>query len=36
MLDLLHSPVMYLRGVGPKRAELLKKLNINTCADLIN
>lgn len=32
----LDSDIMYLTGVGPKRAELLKKeLNINTLADLL-
>ncbi len=35
MIDVLNSPVTVLRGIGLKRAELLKKLNINTCADLI-
>lgn len=32
----LQSDVMYLTGVGPKRAELLKKeLNIHTLKDLL-
>ena len=35
MIDVLNSPVTVLRGIGSKRAELLKKLNIITCADLI-
>ena len=35
MIDVLNSPVTVLRGIGQKRAELLKKLNIITCADLI-
>jgi len=35
MIDVLNSPVTVLRGIGPQRAELLKKLNIITCADLI-
>ncbi|MBQ5819622.1 MAG: DEAD/DEAH box helicase, partial [Clostridia bacterium] len=35
MIDVLNSPVSILRGIGQKRAELLKKLNIVTCADLI-
>lgn len=35
MIDVLNSPVTVLRGIGQKRAELLKKLNIVTCADLI-
>jgi ATP-dependent DNA helicase RecG len=33
----LSTDIMYLAGVGPKRAELLKKeLNIHTISDLIN
>ncbi len=35
MIDVLNSPVTILRGIGQKRADLLKKLNIITCADLI-
>ncbi len=35
MIDILNSPVTVLRGIGQKRAELLQKLNINTCGDLI-
>jgi len=35
MIDVLNSPVTVLRGIGSKRAELLKKLNIVTCGDLI-
>lgn len=35
MIDVLNSPVTVLRGIGQKRADLLKKLNINTCGDLI-
>ncbi len=35
MIDVLNSPVTVLRGIGQKRADLLKKLNIVTCADLI-
>ncbi len=35
MIDVLNSPVTVLRGIGQKRADLLKKLNIITCADLI-
>lgn len=31
----LSSPVNELKGVGPKKAELLNKLNINTVADLL-
>ena len=35
MIDVLNSPVTVLRGIGKKRAELLQKLNIVTCGDLI-
>ena len=31
----LDDSVMYLKGVGPKRAELLKKLGIETVRQLI-
>jgi ATP-dependent DNA helicase RecG len=31
----LHTPVQYLKGVGPKLAKLLKKLSVETIADLI-
>lgn len=35
--DILGSPIEYLKGVGPQRAELLKKeLNIFTFHDLLN
>ncbi|APG60026.1 ATP-dependent DNA helicase RecG [Christiangramia salexigens] len=35
--NLLQTPIEYLKGVGPNRAELLKKeLNIETYRDLIN
>jgi ATP-dependent DNA helicase RecG len=35
--DILNSPIEYLKGVGPQRAELLKKeLNIFTFNDLLN
>jgi len=30
----LETPVTYLTGVGPRRAELLKRLNIFTARDL--
>src|SRR6187399_2801814 len=34
--DILNSPIEYLKGVGPQRAELLKKeLNIFTFGDLL-
>ncbi|MBN2347393.1 MAG: ATP-dependent DNA helicase RecG [Bacteroidales bacterium] len=36
MADLLQEDIKYLKGVGPKRAELLKnELNIFTCRDLL-
>ncbi len=36
MLDILDNEIIYLKGVGPKRAELLKKeLNIFSYRDLI-
>ena len=31
----LDESVMYLKGVGPKRAELFEKLGIKTVRDLI-
>lgn len=31
----LETPVTYLKGVGPRRAELLKRLNIFTARDLL-
>ena len=31
----LNSPVKFLKGVGPKRAEALQKLGIRTVADLL-
>ncbi|MBI4666278.1 MAG: ATP-dependent DNA helicase RecG [Nitrospinae bacterium] len=31
----LNSPVQYLKGVGPRRAELLKKLGMETVRDLL-
>src|SRR6187200_622238 len=35
--QLLSSPIEYLKGVGPQRAELLKKeLNIFTFGDLLH
>ena len=35
--DILNSPIEYLKGVGPQRAEILKKeLNIFTFNDLLN
>jgi ATP-dependent DNA helicase RecG len=33
--DALQQPVQYLRGVGPKRAALLSKLNLRTVNDLL-
>jgi len=36
MTDLLQTPVKFLPGIGPKRAELLEKeLGISTCRDLL-
>lgn len=36
MTDLLQTPVKFLPGIGPKRAELLEKeLGIATCRDLL-
>lgn len=31
----LNSEIQYLKGVGPKMSELLKKININTVKDLV-
>ncbi|RKZ23062.1 DNA helicase RecG [bacterium] len=31
----LESPVQYLKGVGPRKAELLKKLGVETLKDLL-
>ena len=37
MHDILETPIMYLKGVGPHRAELLQKeLQIRTYGDLLN
>lgn len=37
MQNLLHTPIEYLKGVGPHRAEVLKKeLSISTYRDLLN
>ena len=37
MNDFLSTPIEFLKGVGPQRAELLKKeLNINTFEQLLN
>lgn len=33
--DPLHTPVQYVRGVGPQRAELLQRLGILTVYDLL-
>ena len=36
-MHLLSTPIEYLKGVGPIRAELLKKeLHIVTCSDLLH
>ena len=31
----LHQPVQYVKGVGPHRAELLRRLGVETVADLL-
>ena len=31
----IDTPIQYLKGIGPKRAELFCKLGINTCLDLL-
>jgi ATP-dependent DNA helicase RecG len=31
----LHQPVQYVKGVGPRRAELLRRLGVETVADLL-
>lgn len=36
IVDFLTKSVRYLKGVGPKRAELLAKLGIGTVEDLLN
>lgn len=33
--DVLSSPVQFLKGVGPQRAELLAKLDLHTVADVL-
>ena len=32
----LNSPVQYVKGVGPKRAEAFKKLDVYTCIFRLN
>jgi ATP-dependent DNA helicase RecG len=34
-LEQLNTPVQYLKGIGPQRAELLAKLNLNFARDLL-
>src|SRR5258708_853811 len=34
-VEVLSTPVQYMKGVGPHRAELLKKLNLATIEDLL-
>ncbi len=35
--DFLHTPIEFLKGVGPAKSEILKKeLNISTFYDLLN
>ena len=37
MNDILHTPIEFLKGVGPNRAELLRKeINVRTFGDLLN
>ena len=31
----LDSPVQFLKGVGPRRAEMLAKVGVNTVGDLL-
>ena len=33
--NLLKTPVRYLKGVGPKRGELLKRLAVETIEDIL-
>jgi len=35
LLEYLDRPVQYLKGVGPKKARLLKKLGVSTIEDLL-
>ena len=34
-IQLLASPVQFLKGVGPQRGELLERLGLRTARDLI-
>lgn len=34
-MDVLNNDIRYLKGVGPKKALLLRKMNLNTIEDLI-
>jgi ATP-dependent DNA helicase RecG len=34
-LDILNNDIKYLKGVGPKKSLLLKKMNLQTIEDLI-
>jgi len=34
--DLLHRPVQYIKGVGPRRAKLLERLGLRTVDDLLH
>lgn len=36
MLAELEKPITYLKGVGPKRAELYQKLGIGSVYELLN
>ena len=35
LLDSFQKPIQYIKGVGPKRAVLFKKLNIETIHDAL-
>jgi len=35
VLEILRTPVQYVKGVGPRRAELLRRMGINTVEDLL-
>lgn len=34
-MNILKQDIQYIRGVGPKKAYILKRLNINTIEDMI-
>ena len=35
MQQLLQTPIQYIKGVGPKKAESFQKLGIKTAGDLL-